>query len=198
MQPGVLSSLRLRGLDLSGHQGGGTAGARALSSLMGRVPLMLLDLKNVHLTDSAALALAPGLAGCTCLVALNLSRTDDVCASLHSCSCGITKKSAFALCASLQALPALQELDLSRQALGDEGTSAIAPLLARSRTLTALLLADNGIGEAGSLSLASAIATTSAPLADLSVSDNPMGDVGFAALLQALMGRAASPPTRRR
>ena len=77
LQPGILSTLRLRGLDLGGSQGGGTGAARALSLLLGRVPLVLLDLKNCHITDAAALALAPGLAGCTCLVALTLARTDD-------------------------------------------------------------------------------------------------------------------------
>ena len=51
--PGALSALHLRGLDLSGHLGGGIAVARALSDLIARVPLLLLDLKNCHINDRA-------------------------------------------------------------------------------------------------------------------------------------------------
>ena len=200
LQPGVLSALRLRGLDLSGHKGGGLQGARALSQLVSRTPLLMLDLKNCHITDAAAQALAPGIAACNCLVALTLSRTDDGCMTSlggSSCSCGIHRKGATALCAALMELPSLQELDLSRQDIGDEGAAAVANLLSYSRTLATLLLADNGIGETGCGALAAAIAATPAPLASLSLSDNPIGERGYTVLCDALGNRPPSPPTLR-
>ena len=171
--------------------------ARALADLLSRVPLLLVDLKNCHLTDSGATALAPGLAASTSLVALHLSRTNDVCCLLQSCSCGITKVGARALCAALESLPALEELDLSRQNLLDDGVVAVSTLIARSQSLTTMLLADVGMGESGSLALASGISATSAPLAVLSIADNPVGEPGFAAICAALAGRAPSPPTLR-
>ena len=97
-----------------------------------------------------AASLAPGIAACNCLVALTLSRTDDGCMmSLggSSCSCGIHRKGATALCTALMELPALQELDLSRQDIGDEGAKAIGEALLVNAVLTKLWLGSNNLGQ---------------------------------------------------
>ena len=187
-QPGGISTLRLRGLDLSGFRQGGKSSAKGLSDLLSRVPLLLIDLKNCHLTDEAVAALAPGLASCSELAALALSRTDDAC-SINSCGCGLTQKGAHTLCAALESSTSLQELDLSRHTMGDEGAVAVSALLSRSFSLSTLLLADNGIGEEGCLAISSAAASTVAPLAVLSLADNGIGSRGLAALCAALAGR---------
>ena len=48
LQPQALGALRLRGFFTPGCQS--TAAARALSEVLARVPLLLVDLKNAHLT----------------------------------------------------------------------------------------------------------------------------------------------------
>lgn len=131
----------MRGLDLC-H--GGTSATKALSALIGRVPLCLLDLKNCHVTDGAARILSPGLAYAPCLVSLNLSRTDAACRVVRSCSCGIAKSGALALCSALEGVATLQELDLSRQDLDNEGVSAVGVLIARHTLLSTVILDDVG------------------------------------------------------
>ena len=114
---GALSALRLRGMDLSGHDGGCSSAAKELAALLGRVPLLLVDLKNCHITDGVAKTLAAALPSCPCLISFQASRTDDRCNTAGQCRCGITAKGAQTLCASLSALPTLQELDLRRHDL---------------------------------------------------------------------------------
>ena len=50
---------------------------RAAATADPDMDILLLDLKNAHMTDAAATALAPGLAACSCLISVGLSRTDD-------------------------------------------------------------------------------------------------------------------------
>ena len=188
--PGALSVLRLRGMDLSGHRGGSSSAAKELASLIGRVPLVVIDLKNCHITDAVAETLAIAFPSAPGLMSLQLSRTDDSCSIGPSCQCGIKAKGAQALCSSLATLPCLRELDLCRHDLRDEGAAAVATLLTTSTSLTALGLSDNGIGEAGALSISGAIATTTSPLDALALSDNPLGEGGLRALCTALSTHA--------
>ena len=83
LQPQALGALKLRGFFLPACQS--TAAARALGALLARVPLLLVDLKNAHLTDESVAALAAGLADAPCLQALQLSRTESSWCTVRTC-----------------------------------------------------------------------------------------------------------------
>ncbi|KAJ3606267.1 hypothetical protein NHX12_025787 [Muraenolepis orangiensis] len=80
--------------------------------------------------------------------------------------------------------PALRELDLSHNLIGDRGAQALGKLLTSSR-LEVLRLCDNEIGGPGALAIAHAL-SQGAPLRDLDLRLNRLGDEGGRALGHAL------------
>lgn len=95
-------------------------------------------------------------------------------------------------------LPALQELDLRYNAIGDAGCVALATASAVGLlpNLCAISLSNNRIGDAGARALASATSDTAAPafaeLETLSLAFNKIGVDGMAALALAF-GDGAMP-----
>ena len=96
-----------------------------------------------------------------------------------------------ALARALPALPALRTLDLSYNALGTAGVAALADALASHGALTSLGLASNQLETDALRSLAGALRTSVAPLAELDVEHNSIGDEALAELLRAVAARGA-------
>eukprot|EP01065_Artemidia_motanka_P035846 TRINITY_DN43736_c0_g1_i1.p1 TRINITY_DN43736_c0_g1~~TRINITY_DN43736_c0_g1_i1.p1 ORF type:complete len:1482 (+),score=398.89 TRINITY_DN43736_c0_g1_i1:377-4447(+) len=90
--------------------------------------------------------------------------------------------------AASDALPVapLRDFDLGRNPLGDTGAEGVAALLHFSRTLTALRLPHAGIGDKGAATLASALSVTAAPVRELDLDGNAIGNDGGAAIARSL------------
>jgi hypothetical protein len=193
----ALASLSLRGLDLNGYRGGGTAAATPLAALLGRAPLVEVDLKNCHISEKLAIRLAAGLSSAPCLAVLNLGRTSTEACAMHNCDCGIGGKGATAICEALAHVTTLESLDLRRQEIKDEGAAAVGSLLAGHPSLACLVLDDNRVTAQGIASLAAGLALCPAPLAELHLSNNPLGDSGTLALCDAFEARSERSPSLR-
>ncbi len=169
-QPNVIISLRLRD-----NRRLGDAGTRAVTSaLMLRAPLTLrvLSLSGVGVGDSGVTALALALAGATSTVSL-------VCLDLSDNKLSGTSGSALAQLLAAPKQP-LEELRLSRNGLGDSGTTALADGLLANAQLKTLYLGNNEVGATGIAALADAL--RSHGLVALSIPGNELrGEAGCAA-----------------
>jgi len=144
--------------------------ALSCSSSVEQVILLRCDIADDMALRIAEVAADPG---CKSLVALALPHNR------------ITAIGANHLAQGLVSHAALHTLDLSFNSCGDVGACSLSRLVRESSALRILKLKDNGIGSKGAADLASAIA--SAPLEDLDLSHNRLGDAGaqeFAAALE--------------
>ena len=93
------------------------------------------------------------------------------------------------------ALPAVTLLSLNRTHVGDAGASALAAALGRGALprLKTLDLCNAAIGDAGLVALAPALRRLPA-LVVLSLSENPFGDEGLAAVVAPAAAAGAPPP----
>jgi Ran GTPase-activating protein (RanGAP) involved in mRNA processing and transport len=88
----------------------------------------------------------------------------------------------------------LTALNLSQNAIGDRGATALAEALKLNSTLARLDLSGNAIDEAGARALASALRENHG-LVSLSIGDNYLGEAGAKVRFGSL-GCAQSPPLR--
>ena len=137
-------------------------------------------LLHCDLADDMALKIAEVAAdhGCKSLVALALPHNR------------ITAIGANHLAEGLISHAALHTLDLSFNSCGDLGAFSLSMLVRESPALRILKLKENGIGSKGAADLASAVAN--APLEDLDLSHNRLGDAGAHELATALEHPACS------
>jgi hypothetical protein len=148
--------------------------ALPLSELRG---LQLLSINQLIAGKAGAEALAAARPHLTALTCLRLPGTrcaasQDAGTWSQAVDCASPVRCESALLArTLRALPALAELDLSLNALGDEGLRAIASALSQLARLTALVLDKNGLSSAGALVVAQA-ATALPKLARLQAAGN--------------------------
>ena len=173
---------KLRSLDLSRSSLADAAVAAQLAEAIGGVgSLEVLRLRACALAGAAADAL--------CL-ALRAERRDGSAgrrlAELELANNALDADGGRALARALPALPALRTLDLSYNALGTAGVAALADALASHGTLTSLGLASNQLETDALRSLAGALRTSVAPLAELDVEHNSIGDEALAELLRAV------------
>lgn len=178
---------KLRSLDLSRSSLADAAVAAQLAEAIGGVgSLEVLRLRACALAGAAADAL--------CL-ALRAERRDGSAgrrlAELELANNALDADGGRALARALPALPALRTLDLSYNALGTAGVAALADALASHGTLTSLGLASNQLETDALRSLAGALRTSVAPLAELDVEHNSIGDEALAELLRAVAARGA-------
>ena len=178
---------KLRSLDLSRSSLADAAVAAQLAEAIGGVgSLEVLRLRACALAGAAADAL--------CL-ALRAERRDGSAgrrlAELELANNALDADGGRALARALPALPALRTLDLSYNALGTAGVAALADALASHGTLTSLGLASNQLETDALRALAGALRTSVAPLAELDVEHNSIGDEALAELLRAVAARGA-------
>ena len=178
---------KLRSLDLSRSSLADAAVAAQLAEAIGGVgSLEVLRLRACALAGAAADAL--------CL-ALRAERRDGSAgrrlAELELANNALDADGGRALARALPALPALRTLDLSYNALGTAGVAALADALASHGALTSLGLASNQLETDALRSLAGALRTSVAPLAELDVEHNSIGDEALAELLRAVAARGA-------
>jgi Ran GTPase-activating protein (RanGAP) involved in mRNA processing and transport len=102
----------------------------------------------------------------------------------NSLGWGAAEARAVAAVLASGATPALSELSLQFNSLGDDGAQALAAALPHARALAHLRLGNNQIGDAGAVALAAALPATA--LQELRLSANTIGAAGAAALLKAL------------
>ena len=178
---------KLRSLDLSRSSLADAAVAAQLAEAIGGVgSLEVLRLRACARAGAAADAL--------CL-ALRAERRDGSAgrrlAELELANNALDADGGRALARALPALPALRTLDLSYNALGTAGVAALADALASHGALTSLGLASNQLETDALRSLAGALRTSVAPLAELDVEHNSIGDEALAELLRAVAARGA-------
>lgn len=104
----------------------------------------------------------------------------------NSLGWGAAEAQAVAAVLASGATPALTELSLQFNSLGDLGAQALAAALPHSRALVQLRLGNNQIGDAGAVALAAALPATA--LQELRLGANLIGGAGAAALYRALPG----------
>lgn len=142
--------------------------------------LTCLELRANGLDAQASESIAPALAQLSSLAVLNLEGNR------------IGAEGAAALCSSIASsktninCPALRTLDLSSNALGDEGVKAITPHLSKLVALGSLCLGSNNITALGIKKLGSTLKKLKNSLQELDLSDNDLGAKGTEALGSAL------------
>ncbi|KAL1521820.1 hypothetical protein AB1Y20_021471 [Prymnesium parvum] len=184
-----------------GHAGFGAEGVAALLRGLedAACPLLALDLELKGLGATAAAVLDALLRRCSCLQQLKLSRNPlgralpaaglpATLVELELRDAAVSAEVIDALLDAAAALPALRLVDLSENALADEGCARVARLLALT-AISRLKMRGCAVGGAGGEALvaaASAREARGAPLEKLDLSLNPQlcsceGIGGFAA-----------------
>uniref|UniRef100_A0A7R9VAK8 Uncharacterized protein n=1 Tax=Chlamydomonas euryale TaxID=1486919 RepID=A0A7R9VAK8_9CHLO len=177
------NDLSSRGMSFSAH-GGSSSLQPSATRLSVKLPIARLELSSNAFGDGEGpVALA------------KLLKRSPVLATLDLRCCALGPAGAKALAAGVAGSAALRHLDLGNNRIGDDGAAALADALKSSPRLQVLLLPRCGIGATGASALGSALpAPGAAPLCELDLSQNPIGNAGAVAIGQGLrtQGRMSS------
>jgi len=149
----------------------GRRGSVVMSAPKPRVPLQRLVLSNNSIGDGdACKSLGSMLSKAGTLTRLDLR------------GCDIGSAGAASLADGLAASSGITHLDLSSNKIGDEGAAALATALKKNRSLQVLELEGCEIKGPGGSSLGQSLSAGSAPLKELVLYGNSLGDTGAAAI----------------
>lgn len=178
----IAGMANLESLDIKDNNLGPVGATRLFEVLLKHCPkLTYLDVNENAIQDEAMYPLALLLQG---------GRLQ----TLYAVTNHITPRGLPTLCDGVVASSTLRELSLAFNVLGDEGATIVAEMLAGHRTLASLNLSDNGIADAGAVALAFGfILGRNSKMAELDLSVNRIGDIGFLAVGEALTARGSNP-----
>jgi len=152
-----------------------SGGASNLASALAQNnTLTFLDLSDNKIDDSGIVALADALSSKAHLASLNISGNS------------YGKVGADALLKAFGSGDhALNELQLARNQLGDEGAAVISQLIKSNHTVTSVNLSGNKISDNGSVALAETLSGADSEVTNIDLSNNAIGEKGALALSNA-------------